>query len=205
MHNWSRKNGVIIMDIRKFFFQYRGFTPVPLVLIVLIFAQPNLHSFLWGLFWMLLGELIRIWGVAYAGGATRTRQVGAPYLVTDGPFGYVRNPLYIGNIIMYTGATLMANVWIPWLIFIVWVFFSIQYYFIIDLEEEKLSELFGKEYLIYKEKVPKFIPSLSLQIPKEKTIPDYKKAFISEKSTFISFITIILLILGKWLINQNIL
>lgn len=193
------------MEIREFFFQYRGFTPVPLVLIVLIFAQPNLHSFLWGLFWMCLGELIRIWGVAYAGGATRTRQVGAPYLVTDGPFGYVRNPLYIGNMIMYTGATIMANLWIPWLIFIVWIFFSIQYYFIVDLEEEKLSELFGKEYQIYKEKVPKFIPSLSPQIPKGKTTPDYKKAFISEKSTFISFITIILLIFGKWLINKNML
>jgi protein-S-isoprenylcysteine O-methyltransferase Ste14 len=191
------------MDIRKFFFRYRGFTPVPLVLIVLIFAQPNLRSFIWGLFWMLLGELIRLWGVAYAGGATRTRQVGAPYLVTDGPFAYVRNPLYFGNMIMYTGAALMANVWIPWLVFIVWSFFSIQYYFIINLEEEKLSELFGKEYQMYKKKVPKFIPSLTPQIAQEKTTPDYKKAFISEKSTFMSFITIILLMLGKWLINQN--
>jgi len=118
------------MDIRQFFFKFRGFTPIPFILIVIIFAQPTSTSFLRGLIFMIIGEFIRIWGVSYAGGATRTRNVGAPRLVTSGPFAYVRNPLYIGNMLMYIGAGIIANVWMPWLIFAILTFFGIQYGFI---------------------------------------------------------------------------
>ena len=146
------------MDVRQFFFKYRGYTPVPLILIVIIFAKPSPRSFLGGLVLMLIGEIIRFWGVSYAGGATRTRHVGAQQLVTNGPFGHVRNPLYIGNIFMYTGAAIIAHIWMPWLIFAVWILFGIQYYLIVNLEEENLHKLFGQKYLFYCKQVPRFLP-----------------------------------------------
>lgn len=185
------------MDIRQFFFKYRGFTPVPLILIVIIFARPTIESFLWGLLLMVLGEIIRIWGVSYAGSATRTRNVGAPQLVTSGPFGRVRNPLYIGNMLMYTGAAVIANVWLPWLIFAVWIFFGIQYYFIVKLEEAKLDELFGQAYSDYRRAVPRFMPRLSPISSQNPVQPEFAKAIRSEKSTFISFAVILLLMAGK--------
>jgi len=188
------------MDIRNLFFKFRGFTPVPFVLIVLIYAKPTYMSLFWGLAIMLAGELIRIWGVAYAGGATRTRDVGAPYLVTAGPFAYVRNPLYLGNMLMYSGAALIANVWLPWLVFATWLFFGIQYSLIVDLEEEKLTGLFGDPYKKYKSTVPRFIPSFRLPKERADTKPDYRMAIKSEKSTFMSFATILILMVGKMLL-----
>ena len=188
------------MDIRKFFFKCRGFTPIPLVIVVVIFARPTLISLLWGILLMLAGELIRIYGVAYAGGATRTRKVGAPGLVTNGPFSRVRNPLYMGNIFMYSGAAIIANVWQPWLVFLVWIFFGIQYYFIIDLEEEKLQKIFGETYITYCKNVNRFIPGLKAYSSGNITDPDYKMALKSEKSTFLSFISVLILLIGKMLI-----
>jgi len=185
------------VDIRQFFFKYRGFTPVPFVLIVIFFAQPTLSSFLVGLLLMLLGECIRIWGVSYAGGATRTRNVGAGQLITNGPFARVRNPLYIGNMLMYSGAAVIANVWLPWLIIIVLIFFGFQYYFIVNLEEEKLRELFGQEYADYCKKVPRFFPRLIAVTSDNPVQPDFAGAVRSEKSTFISFSVILVLLAGK--------
>lgn len=149
---------------------------------------------------MIIGELIRLWGVLYAGGATRTRRVGAPQLVTNGPYAYVRNPLYIGNMMLYSGAGIISNFWLPWLLVFIWIFFGIQYHLIVKLEEEKLQELFGTPYLEYQKKVSRFFPRL---IPAESEAPikpDFKGALRSEKSTFISITVVILLMLGKmWL------
>ena len=185
------------MNLGQFFFKYRGFTPIPMVLIVLIFAQPTPVSFLWGILLMLAGESIRLWGVAYAGGATRTRNVGANQLVTNGPFGRVRNPLYLGNILMYCGAAVVANTWLPYLVIFVLIFFGVQYYFIIRLEEEKLSELFGTEYAEYCQAVPRIIPRIKNISSARPVKPDAGGAFRSEKSSFLSFATVLLFMVLK--------
>ena len=146
---------------------------------------------------MLIGEWARFWGVAYAGGATRTRNVGAPRLITSGPFGYVRNPLYIGNMIMYAGAAIIANVWIPYLIIGVLFYFAVQYYSIVKLEEQKLVELFKESYADYVQSVPRFLPRLKPLVAQDPTQPNFKKAFRSEKSTFMSFSAIVILFVLK--------
>lgn len=179
------------VDLRQFFFKFRGLTPVPIVLIVLIFARPTASSFLWGILVMIIGEMVRFWGVAYAGGATRTRNVGASTLVTNGPFAHVRNPLYLGNMCIYTGAAIISNTWLPWLIFIIWIFFGVQYHLIVKLEEEKLQELFGNSYLEYKNKVPRFFPRFSPLKVENPVSPDFTNALKSEKSTFISILVIL--------------
>jgi len=181
------------LKLGEILFKLRGFTPIPLILIVLYFAQPTVESFFWGILLMIIGESIRIWGVAYAGGATRTRHVGAPELITSGPFARVRNPLYIGNLIMYTGAALIANVWMPYLVLVVWLYFGLQYYFIVKLEEEKLTQLFGEEYREYKNQVPRFLPSLTTKTHQPHQKPNYSEALRSEKSTFMSFVGILVL------------
>jgi protein-S-isoprenylcysteine O-methyltransferase Ste14 len=182
------------LDIRQFFFKYRGFTPIPIILVVLIFARPTPTSFVVGILTMAVGEIIRLWGVAYAGGATRTRHVGAPFLVTSGPFSRMRNPLYVGNMFMYCGAAVIANVWMPWLVLAVLLFFSGQYYFIIKLEEEKLEELYGQEYRDYMQKVRRFLPLLKPIRSDHPVKPDYMAALKSEKSTFMSFAAILALL-----------
>ena len=125
-----------MMDIRKFFFKYRSFTPIPIALIIIYFAGANNTHRIAGIFLLLLGEGIRIWAVSYAGGATRTREVGAPSLCTTGPYAQTRNPLYVGNILMYVGVVLIAGM--PNQLFAVTTiaaFFIVQYSLIVSFQQ----------------------------------------------------------------------
>ena len=150
------------MDIRQFFFRNRSFTPIPIALMIIYFAGANNSFRFIGFVLLLIGETIRIWAVSHAGGATRTRSVGAPSLCSSGPYAHSRNPLYVGNMLMYIGIVLIAGV--PngfFMVMVTTVFFLIQYTLIISLEEETLDTLFGNEYMEYKKNVPSIIPRLS--------------------------------------------
>ena len=150
-----------MMDIRKFFFKYRSFTPTPIALMIIYFAGANSSYRITGIILLLLGEGIRIWAVSHAGGATRTRDVGAPSLCTSGPYAQTRNPLYVGNMLMYVGIVLIAGM--PNELFaavVTAVFFIVQYSLIISLEEETLDKLFREEYSVYKQNVPPIFPKL---------------------------------------------
>ena len=150
-----------MMDIRKFFFKYRSFTPIPLALMIIYFAGASSTHRVAGTILLLLGEGIRIWAVSHAGGATRTRDVGAPSLCTSGPYAQTRNPLYVGNMLMYVGIVLIAGM--PNELFaaiVTAVFFIVQYSLIISLEEETLDKLFREEYSVYKQNVPPIFPKL---------------------------------------------
>ena len=52
---------------------------------------------------VLLGEWIRMWGVHHIGSVSRTRTERLGPLIDHGPFAMVRNPLYIGNILLWLG------------------------------------------------------------------------------------------------------
>ena len=94
------------MDIRNLLFKYRSYTPIPIGLMIIYFARPGSAHLTLGIPLLLTGEVMRIWAVSYAGGETRTRRVGAPALCSSGPFAFVRNPLYLGNMLMYVGIVL---------------------------------------------------------------------------------------------------
>lgn len=183
------------MKLGEFLFKTRGYTPIPFLLIALIFASPEPYLVIIGFIMIILGEFMRIWGVSYAGAATRTREAGAPELVSNGPFGYVRNPLYIGNILIYVGAIVMSGVWFPIFSLIVFFVFCFQYTHIISHEEEKLHDLFKAPYLEYKKSVRRFIPSFKPYKDRSNVKPQLKKAIISERSTFISMGSFLLLFL----------
>ena len=149
------------MDFRALIFRVRSYTPIPFIIIILFFAQPTSLSLLFGLLCTLLGECIRFWGVGIIGSETRTTEkVDGSSLYTSGPFSYVRNPLYIGNMMMYSGIAIMSNVWLPLFPLLVIVFFIVQYNIIVHLEEEFLTKKFGEEYRQYCTQVPRFLPRI---------------------------------------------
>ena len=126
------------------FFKYRSYTPIPFVIVMLIFAYPNIWSLIVGFIIALTGELIRLWGVSWAGSETRTTgNVGGTYLIVSGPFAHLRNPLYLGNILMYTGLGIMSFALFPWLQIAGLIFFSIQYHMSVSEEENYLQKAFG--------------------------------------------------------------
>ena len=150
------------MDIRNFLFSNRSFTPVPIALVIIYLSNPSILYSIYGMPLILIGELIRINAVSHAGGITRTMNVGAPSLCTSGLYSRTRNPLYLGNMIIYLGIVLIAggeSVFI--LEGVVFLYFTFQYMMIISLEEETLKELFGDEYITYMKNVPRLFPKVT--------------------------------------------
>jgi protein-S-isoprenylcysteine O-methyltransferase Ste14 len=153
-----------------------------------------------GALMLLLGEAIRIISVAYAGLETRaTADVGAPRLVTAGPYGLVRNPLYVGNILMYSGIGVMGGVW--WLPVLGVLWFGFQYWMIVEREQDFLRKEFGPEYDAYVAHVPAFIPRLTRWKGGRKDVERrLDLALKSEKRSFQSlFISTLVVIVSGYL------
>ena len=186
------------MDIRAVVFEARSYTPIPLLIAVLVLAEPSGMSFLIGGFTALLGETIRLWSVGYAGSATRTRHVGAPMLITTGPYAYVRNPIYVGNFILSMGLCVMAWAWMPYMLGVFVLAFGVQYAMIVSLEEEHLQETFGDEYTRYLAHVPRFLPCRRRYPHANGPKSDLAAALKSDRRTFQSMTAVTLAIVARW-------
>ena len=180
-------------------FKYRSYTPIPFLILMLVFQNSSIYSLLIGFLISALGEFFRFWGVIYAGSETRrTGEVGATFLVVSGAYAYVRNPLYLGNMLMYFGVSIMSFALVPYLQIAVLIFFYIQYRIIISEEEKFLKQSYGTDYENYLSSVPKLIPSLKkYNNPGLKQPPkNYKAGLKSEMRTLqASFLIIFLIII----------
>ena len=173
-------------DLRNFVFSFRSFTPIPLAILLIYFSSPIYPYSLIGLVFVLIGEIIRMSAVSHAGGRTRTTKVGAPSLCTSGPYSRTRNPLYLGNVIIYGGVCLLSGgPYLVEMLSITLIYFMIQYTLIISLEEETLTTLFKDDYLTYCKNVPRLFPQLISwqEIPVNNNSLSLLKTFKTEKRT----------------------
>lgn len=173
------------MDIRDFFFRNRGYIPIPLAIIILTFASLKIELLPIGVILVVTGELLRLNGVRYAGGETRTLKVGASALCSSGPFAYLRNPLYLGNVIIYAGMVLIAGGEFVWILLpVTLTFFFLEYGLIISLEEETLRKKFNEDYGEYLSMVPRLIPRVTPWKGGSETVPmTIEKTLLTEKRT----------------------
>ena len=148
---------------------------------------------------VLIGEVIRLHAVRYAGGATRTTTVGAPALCTAGPYARTRNPLYLGNIVIYIGMVFVSGgAWMWYLLLLTITFFILQYALIISLEEETLTLKFSSAYKIYSDNVPRLIPRLNAWKNKNHRQPlTVKQTLRNEKRTLQNIVIISVIIIFK--------
>lgn len=168
-------------------------------------TSPTPVSFVIGLIVIGIGEGLRLWGVAIAGSETRTTgTVGGTYLIMTGPFAYVRNPLYAGNILIYTGVGIMSHALFPWLTIIAFAFFFIQYSLIVSLEEEYLSTTYGAAYRMYAEAVPRFVPRLTPYRGATTVQPEmrWSKGFESERRTLQAIGLIVIFVSVRWAVGS---
>jgi len=169
---------------------------------MVLFAKPTIASMVIGFFIASIGEVLRASGVFYVGSETRvTGSVGASRLVTSGPFGYVRNPLYVGNMLIYIGIGIMSLALFPWLQAGALLYFVLQYTLIVREEETFLKKEFGKEYEHYIEAVPRFLCRLTpYHSPKPVTIT-WKDGWKSEARSLQAFSFVIIIIIALWLVR----
>ena len=120
-----------------------------LAVAVLVLARPTLRSVLYGALAALAGLAIRAW----ASGHLRKEKT----LAVSGPYRYSRNPLYLGNFIIWAGVAVTARSW--WVLALFAAYFGIFYPLIIVRERDRLRKLFPGEYEEYGRQVPLFLPS----------------------------------------------
>lgn len=192
-------------DVRQRIFKFRSYTPIPFLILMVCFARPTLTSLGIGFCIVVAGEFIRFWGVSIVGSETRTTgSVGGTYLITNGPFSYVRNPLYVGNMLVYAGVGVMSMALFPWLFIIALIWFYIQYHMIVTSEEEYLAERFGQDYEEYRKKVRRFLPRLtpyrSAQPPAKNV--NLREGFASERRTLQAVLLVTLMLIGLYIFNE---
>jgi protein-S-isoprenylcysteine O-methyltransferase Ste14 len=145
-------------------FRYRTSIPLPIALALLLIPSdtrtPALSTSLFrlGVLVVATGEAVRLWAVHHIGAISRTRSDRLGPLVDRGPFARVRNPLYLGNILLWLGFALSTR--LLWLAPIIALLLAFEYHAIVRWEETLLTERIGESYRRYMERVPRWMPRL---------------------------------------------
>jgi protein-S-isoprenylcysteine O-methyltransferase Ste14 len=190
-------------------FQFRSFTPLPVLVLLgwLLWrsrgeAGPGgaevdgaLNAV--GLLVAAAGQALRFYtlGQVPEGTSGQGAVLQAVVLNTLGPYAYVRNPLYVGNLGICLGLMLIAHD--PAVYAVGLLFFFGEYYFIIRAEESFLAERFGQAFADFLVRVPRWIPRLTPAYPRApRTGFDARRALKKEHNPFAAWASGALLLWG---------
>jgi protein-S-isoprenylcysteine O-methyltransferase Ste14 len=175
-------------------FRHRGWLPVPFLLVPLL-AYGVIEPMNWilGVLLIAVGEAIRLAGVAAAGTVTRRRSRTVQRLVTYGIFAWMRNPLYVGNFLIWMGFIVISGV--LWFLPVAILLFAVEYTFIVRYEEGVLESIFGGEYLRYKHTTSRWFPRPPAG--DDEGEHHWGEAWRSEISTFMQYAVIAALFIAK--------
>jgi protein-S-isoprenylcysteine O-methyltransferase Ste14 len=162
--------------------------PLPLVAALLLIPPPQgtpPSLPLVGAVVVVLGEIIRLWAVLHIGAISRTRSDRLGPLVASGPFAYVRNPLYLGNILLWTGFAIAAR--LAWLAPVVALLLALEYHAIVRWEEQLLTTRIGEPYAQYMREVPRWLPSFAATgAAPTPAVFSWRQTLFSERGTLIA-------------------
>ena len=131
--------------------RFRQFLGGIYVLVVAVLGQPTLPLLIAGTAVVVFGSVFRMW----ASGHIKKNRV----LATDGPYGFVRHPLYVGNLAVLLGFAIVSGLWWagPLLILMVAALYppAIRY------EDDKLHRLFGEDWERWRARTRALIPRLT--------------------------------------------
>jgi protein-S-isoprenylcysteine O-methyltransferase Ste14 len=78
-------------------------------------------------------------------------------LVEDGPYRFVRNPMYLGHLIFMLG---LAVTFVSWFALLLFTARALWFHRRVLEDEARLQEMFGQAYLDYQGRVKRWIPGL---------------------------------------------
>jgi len=108
-----------------------------------------------GLIMFAAGFGLRCWAQRHF--KYRLRSEGEHQLAVTGPFAYYRNPVYIGNLLLLTGVTVLCE--LIWAVPFVVLWGGLVYALAVRFEEFRLAKRFGAEYRNYCAAVPRWLPT----------------------------------------------
>jgi len=150
------------MLVSKWAYRFRGYLVTPPLIFALFCSHYEMEAdlLIWplGLFLFLLGVALRIWAQEHLHYRLRVRKS----LTITGPYSFVRNPMYVGNILICLGATITSE--LLWFVPITLFYCLGIYSLVVRYEESHLLDKYGESYRRYKVEVPRWFPrSLSLK------------------------------------------
>lgn len=134
--------------------------------------------FAFGALLLLLAALLRTWGTSYLqADVMRDGRVHTERLLADGPYRFVRNPLYLGNILMALSIGLMAS---RTGFVILSVGMTVVVVRLLLREEFELLRDQGEPYRRYCEAVPRLVPALFPRVPSAGDAPQWGQGVRAE-------------------------
>ncbi|HEY5649674.1 MAG TPA: isoprenylcysteine carboxylmethyltransferase family protein [Nitrospiria bacterium] len=163
--------------------------------LLIYFAQPEMSWLIPGVVLIVIGEWIRVWA---AGHLRKTKEV-----TTTGPYSYVKNPLYLGTLLILIGFCLMAkNLYLLGTGLL--VFFAYYAPFKKKREGDRLFQYFGEAWVDYDKAVPDYFPSFTPYAKRGDRRWQWSAFFEnSEDGTFIAVVIGVVLIgVRYWMLNS---
>jgi protein-S-isoprenylcysteine O-methyltransferase Ste14 len=180
-----------LVRVGGWLFTWRTILPIPIALALLLLPSksPAGPLALAGIALVAFGELLRLWAVRQIGAVSRTRSDRLGPLVSTGPFAFVRNPLYLGNIALWAGFCLSAG--FIRLAPLVIGLLAFIYHAIVRWEERLLESRLADRYRLYAGRVPRWLPrtvSPSAPTPEASSFVEFswRETIFSERGTLIA-------------------
>jgi protein-S-isoprenylcysteine O-methyltransferase Ste14 len=151
------------------------------------------------------GAVLRVWGAAYLGyGTVHHKRMQAGAVMADGPYRYIRNPLYVGGWCMFAA---MAFLMPPSGALVSMTLITVFLLRLILGEEAFLSGQLGEPYREYLHAVPRLFPRFHAGLPPAGQKPQWLIAGLSEINPIGVFLTFAVLSwsYNYWLVIQGIL
>lgn len=125
-----------------------------------------------------IGALLRVWGTAYLGSAiVQSANMKAEGVMADGPYRFVRNPLYLGLWCMVAALALLMP---PTGALFAIVLLTVFLLRLILGEEAFLTAQLGELYRSYVASVPRLIPRFRSTVARRGSKPDWLRGVLSE-------------------------
>ena len=141
-------------------------------------ALPQHLIFGFGALLAILAAALRTWAAAYLRSAiVHDHALHSEGLVADGPFRWMRNPLYDGGILLAAGTGLLASR-LGWFVLTFGLLFF--YYRLVLREEAALSQSQGESFRAYCAAVPRFFPAWRPRVKASGAPPLWRQAFAGE-------------------------
>jgi steroid 5-alpha reductase family enzyme len=191
----------VIARLGAWLYAARSWTAVPFVIALLIAARPSPPLLAIGLIVVACGEALRVAGLRYLAPSARSGRLHADALATGGPYRFVRNPVYLGNVLLVAGFILSAGIGRPAFLAVAAAALAIQYSGIIASEEAFLSARFPEAFARYRARVPCLVPLRAPYGDKSPPLRGAREVLRAEYRTLHTLALLLALIAFKGLIT----
>jgi protein-S-isoprenylcysteine O-methyltransferase Ste14 len=183
-------------------FRHRSWLPI-IPAVALLLAPPltlTPTAVAVGALLVAAGQGLRFWAVRHIGVISRTRCGRLGPLITTGPYEFIRNPLYVGNALLWTGFVLSSRVF--WMLPIAWAIFTVQYGAMARWEERVLTAHYPG-YAAYVSAVGRWVPRRPRRVRSTAAGSTHRWSAVlfSERGTLAAeFVMVVLLVAKNWIL-----